>query len=102
DGIRDATVTGVQTCALPICPELQLDWKGRDAENRRGRHHVLLSPPAPKQRRDAIPRLDVVRVGRDPIGWLGVGCWFGEALGARRSEGRRGGEGCGARWSRVR
>src|SRR3989337_4064876 len=21
DGIRDATVTGVQTCALPICPQ---------------------------------------------------------------------------------
>src|SRR5205085_7999800 len=26
DGIRDLTVTGVQTCALPICP--MLSWKG--------------------------------------------------------------------------
>src|SRR5699024_12131474 len=25
DGIRDRNVTGVQTCALPICPHLTLD-----------------------------------------------------------------------------
>src|SRR5205085_5798509 len=26
DGIRDLTVTGVQTCALPICPAMR-NWK---------------------------------------------------------------------------
>src|SRR5256886_7077655 len=26
DGIRDLTVTGVQTCALPICPEVAGGW----------------------------------------------------------------------------
>src|SRR5208282_5332673 len=41
DGIRDATVTGVQTCALPICPEAAADGRRqnsngafRQAENR--------------------------------------------------------------------
>src|SRR6266436_2079251 len=32
DGIRDVAVTGVQTCALPICPEREpfRSWKNRD------------------------------------------------------------------------
>src|SRR2546430_8295821 len=29
DGIRDLTVTGVQTCALPILPELKVDFRRR-------------------------------------------------------------------------
>src|SRR5699024_8089507 len=36
DGIRDRNVTGVQTCALPICNALvlrqRLRWRGHDAE----------------------------------------------------------------------
>src|SRR6266542_6456639 len=35
DGIRDATVTGVQTCALPICGDAADDLSGRE---RRLRH----------------------------------------------------------------
>src|SRR5699024_12110390 len=27
DGIRDRNVTGVQTCALPICAEIALSWR---------------------------------------------------------------------------
>src|SRR3984885_2126872 len=30
DGIRDADVTGVQTCALPICPLWPIDKEGED------------------------------------------------------------------------
>src|SRR3989442_6435109 len=30
DGIRDADVTGVQTCALPIYPLVQREFSGRD------------------------------------------------------------------------
>src|SRR5205823_3936878 len=29
DGIRDKLVTGVQTCALPICSEGKASWPGR-------------------------------------------------------------------------
>src|SRR6266436_5174915 len=29
DGIRDVAVTGVQTCALPICPDADVDSVGR-------------------------------------------------------------------------
>src|SRR5256884_4509442 len=32
DGIRDVAVTGVQTCALPICPEEP--WRGPHAHPR--------------------------------------------------------------------
>src|SRR5207237_5476611 len=34
DGIRDSSVTGVQTCALPIFPRR---WAGSGARSRRGR-----------------------------------------------------------------
>src|SRR5689334_23955431 len=36
DGIRDGTVTGVQTCALPICHSNVSDWQaGSPWEHRR-------------------------------------------------------------------
>src|SRR6266536_1051767 len=40
DGIRDPLVTGVQTCALPICPALA------DAERTRPAHDVMELPEA--------------------------------------------------------
>src|SRR2546430_13677874 len=39
DGIRDLTVTGVQTCALPI---LAIDVAARDRHRDLGRHHTML------------------------------------------------------------
>src|SRR2546429_3861810 len=43
DGIRDVAVTGVQTCALPICnfPDVKENWQLRTEE---GRAEVLLTP----------------------------------------------------------
>src|SRR6516164_3425123 len=38
DGIRDGTVTGVQTCALPICLP---DWSGTD--NTYGSRHYIMA-----------------------------------------------------------
>src|SRR6266498_4372635 len=53
DGIRDADVTGVQTCALPI---LGLGRRGR------------LLVPARTLRRHAEPRRQADRPGRDRVG----------------------------------
>src|SRR5688500_20394870 len=36
DGIRDYKVTGVQTCALPICPEAGSAVRGRHGESGQG------------------------------------------------------------------
>src|SRR5687768_9785552 len=33
DGIRDVAVTGVQTCALPICPRLDAEYHSPDFED---------------------------------------------------------------------
>src|SRR5438309_9383516 len=55
DGIRDGTVTGVQTCALPILR--------RDALRLRQHHpplHVVFLD-APEQEPDIIPRLPLVQ-----------------------------------------
>src|SRR5207245_7152885 len=71
DGIRDATVTGVQTCALPILPR-------PPSVRRSGR---LLSHPL-------VQLLD----GRGISGILGL------ALVGQRSEERRVGKECRARW----
>src|SRR5688572_30962979 len=38
DGIRDLTVTGVQTCALPICRSTA--WRPGDEDRGRRRRHV--------------------------------------------------------------
>src|SRR2546422_3212656 len=38
DGIRDVAVTGVQTCALPICP---LNQRGLPANPKGGHPHVI-------------------------------------------------------------
>src|SRR5689334_23697482 len=43
DGIRDGTVTGVQTCALPICT-VRSAAAGNRARGRRALPHPSLSP----------------------------------------------------------
>src|SRR2546430_7755981 len=84
DGIRDLTVTGVQTCALPIWPRLierRVDGKMLAeiaAEHRRGRRLLV-----------ATTNLDA---GRRVI-------WNMGAIAERRSEERRVGKECRSRWS---
>src|SRR5256884_1203498 len=85
DGIRDVAVTGVQTCALPICTEL---W----AMSRSAIHRALNLPepspdvvaqegPSPKRREAA----DESRAFLPPF--------------EDRSEERRVGKECRSRWS---
>src|SRR5438128_6859670 len=71
DGIRDATVTGVQTCALPICP------------------------PAKESNHLAL------RMGRGLLGWRTgkAGERSLSAAHRSRSEERRVGKECRSRWS---
>src|SRR5437773_10188689 len=40
DGIRVRDVTGVQTCALPICSSRQATWVSRGASQPAGSHRV--------------------------------------------------------------
>src|SRR2546430_10472667 len=88
DGIRDLTVTGVQTCALPIllfqegCQEDDLDRYGQYDRHEDG------EPEGNRQVRGGI----VVRPGDETDEVLI------EAHGVR-SEERRGGEECRSRWS---
>src|SRR5438270_10539212 len=61
DGIRDLTVTGVQTCALPISPQssLQAKPRARSAAPRRARESSAgapRAPPAPGLELPAPPR----------------------------------------------
>src|SRR5207248_8775636 len=75
DGIRDRTVTGVQTCALPILP-------GRDLRGRADKHTVDAEHLRVDGRRAAGVDREVER-GRDA---------------ACRSEERRVGKECRSRW----
>src|SRR2546430_8026117 len=86
DGIRDLTVTGVQTCALPISSLI-----GHPADWRSARSGSLRSAPANRTlvarvgsavqlHRVALPRLDLMRS-------------------LLRSEERRVGKECRSRWS---
>src|SRR2546430_13366803 len=85
DGIRDLTVTGVQTCALPICV---LHRTGRRA--RLGSGHQLASKGVRERKRErAAP------IGSNGSAWRG----HGEGLPCRRSEERRVGKECRSRWS---
>src|SRR2546422_7429501 len=79
DGIRDVAVTGVQTCALPICGSRAARW--------------LLAPPScgdqpPARVPRAAPRRSSLRL---PLSLPGS---F-----ASRSEERRVGKECRSRWS---
>src|SRR5260370_16993568 len=95
DGIRDSSVTGVQTCALPISADRGTAGLGRDV-------------------RPIQPRLDLVlpRIGKlsasggeelDPVVLEGIvrGRQHDAAVGVERprSEERRVGKECRSRWS---
>src|SRR5207245_5574832 len=73
DGIRDATVTGVQTCALPISE--------RRAQPGRRRRQRSLHPPGGRRQPSAS---ECGPIARDP---------------ASRSEERRVGKECRSRWT---
>src|SRR5437773_4744002 len=71
DGIRDRDVTGVQTCALPICPSSSSDdgcSSRRNGARRRGAAPSCGSASAPPRRRSAIrarQRSEERRVGKE-------------------------------------
>src|SRR2546430_3739210 len=86
DGIRDLTVTGVQTCALPIFPWIHARANPRDEQDRDdpdAQHHApagrdveeRIDEPERERREDEAPRE------------------------AARSEERRVGKECRSRWS---
>src|SRR5256886_10943436 len=84
DGIRDLTVTGVQTCALPIYPDRTVARleNGHDAGGAQGLRIACLyayglQPPVGRELAQAIAK------GSDP----------------QRSEERRVGKECRSRWS---
>src|SRR2546425_6799464 len=77
DGIRDKLVTGVQTCALPICRR----------EEPRGQHSALVASLRPGGRRAQAPKRR----------WEGAGTAAGRK--SERSEERRVGKECRSRWS---
>src|SRR5688572_32329870 len=81
DGIRDLTVTGVQTCALPILAHLH---------NRRDRFRVryLRNPDAAAHRQAGAGGTDRRRAGIAAVSDVG-----------RRSEERRVGKECRSGWS---
>src|SRR5688572_33191975 len=58
DGIRDLTVTGVQTCALPICERIA------EAKVKTSGLAQLAAQSDPEQRRLLLARLYAERIGR--------------------------------------
>src|SRR2546426_6732297 len=46
DGIRDYKVTGVQTCALPICAVARTEHRAHAADARKGQHFVPVADGA--------------------------------------------------------
>src|SRR2546427_3971114 len=86
DGIRDLTVTGVQTCALPISAPLQDENEApRHARARRERATcVWYASSSASSRREDQPRRAAMRWPM-PV--------------AQRSEERRVGKECRSRWS---
>src|SRR5699024_1042775 len=117
DGIRDRNVTGVQTCALPICPQgrfgeaEQLDGSVLLAAEAVGKHLFLTFAPA----EDVDPGSPVVRHVHVHLGLYGSWTFAGDpgfadahAIGAPRlrmgeQEEELGGvgDGGGADWRRL-
>src|SRR2546430_10017405 len=89
DGIRDLTVTGVQTCALPILFLILLEWFPLLRYGRR------LSRLDPARRTKFLDQLQ-----RAPMLLLRRGFWGVRTLVLMgRSEERRVGKECRSRWS---
>src|SRR2546427_2270607 len=87
DGIRDLTVTGVQTCALPIYRAARETGRGR-------RQRV---GPRGRAERPAAHRGEAARVGRLAGPGDAAAAWRGRER--DRSEERRVGKECRSRWS---
>src|SRR5687768_17952749 len=84
DGIRDVAVTGVQTCALPICPDYQTILKQRYVER-------------PGKRKDLVKLFAVNQITDDPPRALREQLLA--RIAAERSEERRVGKECRSRRS---
>src|SRR5437868_13975337 len=78
DGIRDRNVTGVQTCALPICDWLTTNCPGQrdNCVKRLQRPAMAVGPCRP------LTRSEERRVGKECSS-------RGSAVGGKESEGRR-------------
>src|SRR2546430_8324881 len=85
DGIRDLTVTGVQTCALPILPH-------REELAERNLHPRLLAAVPVDAQADRVQLVDPARMAREPD-------VIDHARPLQRSEERRVGKECRSRWS---
>src|SRR2546430_3849131 len=85
DGIRDLTVTGVQTCALPICEEIGSGGIVRDQK---------LHDKAILAVRESVASVGLEYLGVRPSHLLGA-----EGNQEYRSEERRVGKECRSRWS---
>src|SRR2546430_3363727 len=87
DGIRDLTVTGVQTCALPIYPRsINIPGTAKVVEAR------FLSGPAPRWQEGVPSRVTLA-------GWVTAADNPYFARATVRSEERRVGKECRSRWS---
>src|SRR5207245_6068318 len=94
DGIRDATVTGVQTCALPIYIEAQSVIRGyRVTAMIEG---PLSHPTTSVGSEPSLPQADVVSLIL--TGTLSSTDTSTSVLAQSRSEERRVGKGCSTRW----
>src|SRR5256886_13339009 len=85
DGIRDLTVTGVQTCALPICPAFHAQMKTTRAKPANTKNDSSIQ--------STITQRDCAFSGAS---------WANAVAGATRvirSEERRVGKECRSRWS---
>src|SRR3989475_4644725 len=87
DGIRDLTVTGVQTCALPISPDGAVRSRRRRARVRRRARGSMAQPLGPDRAGHHQPPQAAGVAG--PVG----------SRARTRSEERRVGKECRSRWS---
>src|SRR2546430_13492271 len=85
DGIRDLTVTGVQTCALPILRNL--------------RAAGIIRPEAALVHPTHTPTVATVAPAPASVDSLAVGTGTTPQAAERRSEERRVGKECRSRWS---
>src|SRR2546430_13651811 len=87
DGIRDLTVTGVQTCALPILPPVEL----RSAARRLAEEIAAKDPAVIRLAKQSLNGIDPVDVKRSYR--------YEQGFTFERSEERRVGKECRSRWS---
>src|SRR5699024_11648806 len=92
DGIRDRNVTGVQTCALPICAR----------RTRRRQERRLMSTTLPKKLEDIVAEFDAVGDQERLQLLLELADELPELPSRYRSEERRVGKECGSRWGACR